>query len=338
MRKTTIRPTKTRVKGNLLTNWAEIIKNTPLSDYHVVDSSTTDMTWNGEKRQVIRLESAEDNIEMTITTNRTLFNTSDINTENTVTITITITDENQSPITGHHVYIYESDSLLATKTTNSEGIATYTYSTREEGEHYLTIRTKKENGFNPDYEIITLTARTKAYINIKPQLKTITHGANLQIVATMKTVQGYPVVEEELTIYEGARTLYTGLTDENGQVTIDYSESSNRGAPTIIHVDTIDWWLGETSTITGFLVRQEDDIPVANARLWLYKANNEGSIANTYTDNSGAFTLEYTPQELKNNYYIVYGSGILDHENNQYQAYEPTWKSLGKITAQVRGN
>ena len=259
MRKAEIRPTQTRVVGNVLSNFDEIMEENEFENYHILNSINGTMEWQGKTKTVRRLESNEENLILKVAVTKTVINPSgSSDTENNYSrITVKCQDEEENPIGGHTVYIYEKNVLLATLTTATSGTnhgkRSWDYRTDVSGTHTLRITTKKENGFNPATSYKTITVREPVYISILPTMITLEHGEEQLVTVQANNAEGRPIVDKEITLYEGIRELTTETTNDDGIFTYLYSESENRGKHTKITTNSSSWYRGETSTITGVL-------------------------------------------------------------------------------------
>lgn len=332
MDKNQIRPQKVRVKGNLLSNFEQILANNPIQDYHVVSTRMTTMTWQGIQKKVIKIDSMEDNMDINLDVSNTLIYPNTVVGDgiiNTSTITIRCIKDQNVGLSQHTVYVYDNSTYMGTVTTNSSGVATYQFSTDEEGTHTLTFSTLKQNGYNPEHAQTEITVKTGVYLSISPEISTIGHTEQLVLTVTALTPNGYALPYRNIKLYEGERELSVITTDANGQAQYRYSETSDTGIRTHLMVENIHWVLNTNSTIEGYLYDDTGE-GINNKKIILILANKKGKVAEATTDANGHFTINHVPDLPVTTYYIAF---LSESENDTYR-YAPSFRSLGRLIAE----
>ena len=142
----------------------------------------------------------------------------------TSTLTATLTDDEDSPISGATITFKEGSTTLGTDTTDSSGEATYTYTGAVTGSHNLSVLFAGDSTYAPSTastsitvnKLSTSTALSSSGVNVQV-------GTNVTFTATV-TSSSTPVEGLTVTFKDGTATLGTGTTNSSGVAT--YSTSS----------------------------------------------------------------------------------------------------------------
>lgn len=333
MKQIKVKPLKARVKGNLIPDFSSMENPPKYEDFHVTHQKQQTTTYQGVKKNVVRLSPQGEKLYMNITSD-----VSTIHPNDTATVTCVLyykSGNNNMYLSGQTVYVYDNNNLVLTTVSDKEGKVVYELTTNVEGKHNITFRTLYSNGFDPATGSKEIVVYTKTVLTLNPKSITIGHDEIVTLSGKLSTNSGIGLPSKPIILMEGAeRTLATVITDEDGKYTYKYIESSNRGTPTVLTATSIPTLVqNTTNNIVGYL-KTEDGTPVPNQKVRLYYGYSAYQKAQATTDNNGKYTLKYKPTDaVEREYYIVFCSTVQDVENNQYEVYEPSFLSIGKLRA-----
>lgn len=339
MKKDTLVPNRARVKGNILADWSTLLTKTSFEDFHVNREEIEDINWKGVSKKALRLNAKAEPVTMTLSSNMT-----SIMPEDSCTITILLQyvemgdndTEELEPVPYQPVYIYDKDLLIDTAMTDSTGIVEYEYSSSVSGAHTITVKSPHANGYETAKETITINVLGSTTLVLNPVYNAELGAGETKIIsATLLDDQNNPVPDQPILLYEGFRALAMLETDAKGKITYEYSESYNRGEPTVLtfsHLPTHMYHgvpcriIGNLSTVHG--------TPVEDMEVTLYSLWHSGARKWVNTDSNGDFTLVYTPEyDYEVPYYVAFKSAVHNIEDNEYEDYQPTWEHIGDYTA-----
>ena len=330
MKQIKVKPLKARVKGNLIPDFSSMENPPKYEDFHVTHQKQQTTTYQGVKKDVVRLSPQGEKLYMNITSDL-----STIHPNDTATVTCVLyykSGNNDMFLSGQTVYVYDNNNLVLTTVSDKEGKVVYELTTNVEGKHNITFRTLYSNGFDPATGSKEIVVYTKTELTLNPKSITIGHDEIVTLSGKLSTNSGIGLPSKPIILMEGAeRTLATVITDEDGKYTYKYIESSNRGTPTVLTATSVPTLVqNTTNSIVGYL-KTKDGTPVPNQKVRLYHGYSAYQKAQSTTDNNGKFTLKYKPTDsVEREYYIVFCSTVEDVENNQYEVYEPSFLSIGK--------
>ena len=165
----------------------------------------------------------------------------ELSIDESATITATVTDHNDTPISSKAVKFYDGSTLLDTVNTDSTGVATYTFSSSTGGTHTITA---VADGYTSNSVELTVGGTT---VTLTTSTNTITVGSSVTLTATV-TSDGSPVASESVKFYDGETLIATETTDNNGQATYTYTPASVGTCSLTAVYDTS--YVSSTSTVT----------------------------------------------------------------------------------------
>ena len=210
MDKIIIQPTKVRGYG-------DIVDPKLGSDFDEYNCSleVSEDTVNGEDTKVFVMTPETTVISLVLSSN-----VSTCTVGGTVNLSVTVTEDG-SPITSQSVSFKLGNTELGTATTNSSGVATYTYTAASSGSLNFTATYggKTSNTVNVVCSKKTTTATLSA------SSSSINIGSNVTLTGTIK-YNNTGVSGLSVTFKEGTTTVGTGTTDSSGQATCTVSNLS----------------------------------------------------------------------------------------------------------------
>lgn len=333
MKQIKVTPQKARVKGNLIPNFKDMETPPQYEDFHVSHQVLQEMTYQGVKKDVIRLSPQGEKLYMEITSDVPTVHPGDI-----AIITCALYYKNGNDkiyLSGQTVYVYDNNKQVETSVSDEEGEVTYRFSSTIEGKHTISFKTLYSNGFDPVTGSKDMVVYTKTELTLTPKSVTIGHDEIITLSGKLSTNTGVGLVGKPVILMEGAeRTLATVITDNDGKYSYKYIESSNRGTPTVLTTTTIPTFVQNTyNEIVGYL-KTEDGTPVPNQKVRLYYGYNAYERCYAITDSNGKYVLRYKPTDtVEREYYIVFCSTVENTEENEYFEYEPSFLEIGKRKA-----
>ena len=331
MKNIDVNPKKARVKGNILADWNTMVSKSKWEDYHVKREKINNVTWNKHELSAIRLNPMMIPVTMQIYADEQGIEPGQ---HTYVYVRLEYDDEGRGTLlAGQTVHLYEGTTLIATGVSDSDGLATFEYSSEISGTHLLTARSLYGNGFDAaeiDYSIFVVYY---THMTLEPRTVFVGFGEIQELTATLYDQNNQRVPDKPIDFYEGVRPLGTVTTDKNGKAVMRYIESNNKGQPTEIILDPGDIILRQDTPcrIAGQLLAN-GDTPLANKHVKLFVDNSPYGRAEVVTDSTGIFVFNYTPEfEDTRHYYIVFMSEIKNTTNNEYVEYAPCMYDLGEL-------
>ena len=153
--------------------------------------------------------------------------TSSITVGESVTLTGTLTDNSNNPVTNASVKIYQGDTLLDTLTTDNNGEVDKTVSGLTAGSYNFKAVYDGDSTYkNSESSIITVTV-TAPVISLAVTGSPIIETSNTNTITATLLADSTPVEDETLsyTVKHGATVITTGsdTTDNNGEISISYT-------------------------------------------------------------------------------------------------------------------
>lgn len=333
MKKITVKPEKARVKGNILSNFGEVLEKTSFEDFHVKHDLMNTFTWKNTEKQIIRLNPKAEKLYMTLTASPTSIEPrTGISTLN-IHLYYKNRQNEDIPVSSQTIYIYDGKNLIGNTVSNSTGDATYEFSSAIQGIHELTIKTLHSNGFDGVSKKINISVYITPTLVLTPRVLDIEHGSVYTLTALMRDNNGVAVSGKDITFYEGVRKLGTSKTNSKGIATYRYLESDNRGVATVIELYNSNIVLRHnTETEIHGVLRTIDGNPIPNKMVQLFKGNSAYKRTQATTRQNGEFIIKYTPEDDNTyNYYLVFMSTIENQQTNEYITYEPCIYDLGEL-------
>ena len=333
MKQIKVTPQKARVKGNLIPNFKDMETPPQYEDFHVSHQVLQEMTYQGVKKDVIRLSPQGEKLYLGITSD-----VSTIHPGDTATITCTAYYKNGNTnisLSGQTIYVYHNNSQVKTLISDEEGQVVYEFTSTVEGKHNISFKTLYSNGFDPANASKDIVVYTKTELTLLPKSVVIGHDEFVTLSGKLSTNSGVGLPGKPVILMEGAeRTLATVITDNDGKYSYKYIESSNRGTPTVLTTTTVPYLVQNAyNEIIGYL-KTENGTPISGQKVRLYYGYNAYERCSAITDNNGKYTLRYKPTDtVEREHYIVFCSTVVNTANNQYQTYEPSFLSLGNMRA-----
>lgn len=343
MKKAEIIPEAARVKGNLISDWDDLLSHSSFEDFHVSREKSSNINWQGINKKTIRLNSRAEPVLMDIQvgSERIMPDTE------TSTLAINLTYHERTggtsyevePVPYQPVYIYDDDILIASVASDVEGNVEYEYSSSNSGRHTITVSTPHLNGFDSCSETVEVIVLFVSTMELSPVYTLdLPFGTGKELVATLKDNLNNPVPNKPVVFYEGVRRLGTVTTDNEGNARWTYLESDNRGEPVRIQVVSNPvFYEDEDVTVTGVLTTL-DGTPLANKRVYLYHQYQAYYRAYDLTDSNGEFSLVYRVGmfPIPVDFFVVFQSTVEDTVDNEYELLEPNFVSIGEKTVNPR--
>ena len=291
-----------------------------LSDNSITESQLTE-------NQCLRiiLENTDLTPSLTLTVS-----SSSITIDSTVTLTATVLDEESNPLSNVSVVFKEDGDGLDTITTNSSGIATYSYIPTSVGNHTVTAT----YGEYSDSQTITVSKHTSS-INLESMINPIKYGASIDVFGVLYIDGEYATSGKTVDIYNGDTKMGSATTINNGvfryesnpittvgtmsikavfntddkyvgyettPVTITVTPPSYKGIAISVDKSTLSYADSDSATITAQLVNNNNDsVPRSGVTVYLYKdgslwdtisTDSDGKVQKTY-NSTGAGDIEF---------------------------------------------
>ena len=212
--KITINPTKVRAYGNIMNVKTD-------EDYELVDCTITEATdtINGVSMTVYLLEpDLGESTTLTVTSS-----SATLVLDGTVTISATLKDSSNVAISGATVTFKEGSTTLGTGTTNSSGVATYTYTGATTGSHTVSGVYGGDSTYASSTGSVSLTVNKKSTsTSLTTSSASVTVGTSVTFTATV-TSGGSGVNGLTVTFKDGTTTLGTSTTNSSGIATYTIS-------------------------------------------------------------------------------------------------------------------
>lgn len=333
MKTNTIRPSRARIKGNIIPDWDELLKKTQFEDYHVKREVIPDIVYSDQSYKAIRLNAKAETVYMTVTVDNNIL--ADENSKATITGTLYYYEATNGgnqiePVPNQLISIYDDEKLIANIHTSSDGTFSYQYSGKS-GEHTIKIKSAHENGFDTHTETLTIIVKYETSIVLDPWYTVDVGFGETQIIrATLLDSDRQPVADKAITVMEGYRNLGTYTTNNKGQVLVPYTESSNRGTPTSITVNRNPNLYENMYSIFEGVLTDNNGNKLSGKGVTLFHEYSGHYLASATTDNNGKFSLRYNPltSSVNPHYYLAFRNSSVT--NNEYNTYEPTFTPLGE--------
>lgn len=279
-----ISPTRVRAYGNIINVKSD-------DDYELVDCTITESTAtiNGVSMGVYLMEpDLGEATSLTVTSS-----SSTLVLDGTVTISATLKDSSNVAINGATITFKEGSTTLGTGTTNSSGVATYTYTGATTGSHTVSGVFGGDSTYASSTGSVSLTVNKKSTSTaLTTSSASVTVGTSVTLTATV-TSGGSGVNGLTVLFKDGTSTLGTGTTNSSGVAT--YTTSSlTEGTHSITAVVT------ETST---YSTSTSSAVSVVVSSTPAYIINDDASVNNRDTlfgsssialRNSGTSTMTWT--------------------------------------------
>lgn len=208
----------------------------------------------------------------TVTTVNLTSSSASITTLESATLTATVLDQNNDPMSGETVTFYDSSTSLGTATTNSSGVATYTF-TGSSGSHTLKATCETINSSNVTVTVSKVTptlsiTRSSASVNVGSTYTisgTLSAGTGQSVkiyednvlLDTVTTSTGGAYTKTITSTSSGSKTYYAVFDSTSTYETVTSSSVSvtiNKITPTIsISTSSSSVIVGNTYTISGTL-------------------------------------------------------------------------------------
>ena len=304
-----VNPEEIRGLGNIVSS------NHSLEDYKVYMSTLEEGTAEieGVETVVYEMDPLGSDISIALT-----LSASTISIGGTVTVTATVT-EDESPVSGVSVSFKQGDTVLGSSTTNSSGVATYTYTGAEVGTY--TIRATYNNVYSNAETLLVDKVNTTTTFTANPTVITVLNDTLL--TATVLDENSNPVVNEyvEFYVYYGGRSiaLAPSQTDSNGVATYsyhtnrtgemevyaiflnctNYNRSESNHVPISVESHTYSLEFSESSyTATGgsctvSVLLEKDSAPLADAVVTFSSDESTTVTATTGSDGVASATISF---------------------------------------------
>lgn len=307
--------------GNLFENSDRISDPSSFIKEFSTVTKEKDSTYAGFTFHTFKLSSTGENTKMTVNVSPTSLEAGD-----NCVITVRLTapaDANDNtfsqPCENVTIYMYEGNIFRDEISTDSNGLATFNYSSSIKGLHTLSFSSKYENGYNPCSINCNLYIYRDANLSVSISDLDISHDENTTITATLLDEYNKPIIGETVKIYENEREIFPltnighngYITNSQGQVSLTYTENrawygSNDVLITLTAPDSYELNTSNTFTVTlksnGVLIDGSLDIYV----------DNTVEPYTTITTTDGIATFTYIPGDYNyHNFYAVF-NGIQD--------------------------
>ena len=304
-----INPEEIRGLGNIVSS------NHSLEDYKVYMSTLEEGTAEieGVETVVYEMDPLGSDISIALT-----LSASTISIGGTVTVTATVT-EDESPVSGVSVSFKQGDTVLGSSTTNSSGVATYTYTGAEVGTY--TIRATYNNVYSNAETLLVDKVNTTTTFTATPAMVTV--GGDIVMTATVLDENSNPVNNEyvEFYVYYGGHSIalaprktnssgvatYTWKTNRTGDMEAyaifqncpNYNSSESNHVPVSIDSHTYSLQFSESSytatggTCTVSVLLEKDSAPLANAEVTFSSDESSTVTATTGSDGVASATISF---------------------------------------------
>ena len=279
-----VSPSKVRGFGNIVSPKDE-------DDFEPVECTIdeTSDTINGVSMTVYLLEpDLSESTTLTVTSS-----SSTLVLDGTVTISATLKDSSNVAISGATVTFKEGTTTLGTGTTNSSGIATYTYTGTTTGSHTVSGVYGGDSTYASSTGSVSVTVNKKSTsTSLTTSSASVTVGTSVTLTATV-TTSSTPIEGLTVTFKDGNNTLGTGTTNSSGVAT--YTTSSLTVAThnmTAVVTETSTYATSTSSSVSVVVYDHSYSLAFSSS---------------TYTATSGSATLSVT---LLDNNVAVSGATI----------------------------
>ena len=304
-----VTPEGIRGLGNIVSS------NHSVEDYNVYMSTLEEGTEEIEGVETVVYEMNPLGSDVSISL---VLSSSRISIGTTATLTATVT-ENEAPVSGVSVSFKQGDTVLGSSTTNSSGVATYTYNGANVGTY--TIRAVYNNVYSNAETLVVDKVNTTTTFTANPTVITVLNDTLL--TATVLDENSNPVVNEyvEFYVYFGGRiiALAPSVTNSNGVATYsyhtnrtgemevyavflncpNYNRSESNHVPISVESHTYSLEFGEDSyTATGgsctvSVLLEKDSAPLADAVVTFSSDESTTVTATTGSDGVASATISF---------------------------------------------
>ena len=293
-----INPTKVRAYGNIVNVKSD-------GDYEPVDCTITEDTdtVNGATVNVIVMEpDLGEATTLTVTSS-----SSTLVLDNTVNISATLKDSSNAAISGATITFKEGTTTLGTSTTNSSGVATYTYTGASVGDHTINAGFAGDSTYASSTGNVSVTVTDHVYSISFNQSSYVATGGSVEISCTLLR-DSSPFSGATISFTGGTSTV-TGVTNSSGvatatvsvsatsTITATYGSASDTCTVTVSSSQTIalatnknilSYYDSESATLTATLTGGT----ISNQTVTFYKGST--SLGTATTNDSGVATKTYS--------------------------------------------
>ena len=333
MDRTEIRPKKIRALGNLLPqkNAIDFSLNQCLIDVLPVLERAN---FGGISWHSFRIYSPLIPPEMTISIDNNKIKPSGYSNPNVATITVTLKNvfySEESPISNHSVYLEENGNRIDSTTTNSEGVATFKYSSNVGGAHELTVYTLKQGRFTAKSELISI------FVMYPTKLELLSNQVQLPIAGSVDI--SAKLTSNNLGIYDKPihflinNKVAIKNTNQQG-IAIFTLNHDNEDFP--VNSKSVEININSNSVLESFqedyvikgVFQDNTGVKIFNYQLNVYKYNNDALVGSFITDSYGNFTFE-SENLIPGKYFIEFeGNWLFLYEYIEFEIWKKTTTNI----------
>ena len=205
-----INPTKVRAYGNIVNVKSD-------EDYEPVDctiTEDTDTVYGATVNVIVMEPDLGEATTLTVTSS-----SSTLVLDNTVTISATLKDSSNAAISGATITFKEGTTTLGNSTTNSSGVATYTYTGASVGDHTINAGFAGDSTYAGSTGNVSVTVNNHSYSLAFSAASYVASGGSATLSMTLLD-NNVPVEGATISVSGSDSSLYTGITDSSGVATV----------------------------------------------------------------------------------------------------------------------
>ena len=205
---------------------------------------------------------------------RFILDTISILPDQTVHIDVLVTDDENNPVSGVDLYIYERDELISQMETGADGYGVedgslgFNFTSEDVGKHTLKCVIPRQDLYyeSKNELVINVLQETTLTLTIDPdEIDTLTD--TITLYGTLLNEEGEPVVGEIITFYDNTTLLGWSITNDLGVATL------------VVNIDDIqDLGLVPTVSINWVAASDDPNNHTEDGSLYVYAAINGTAI------------------------------------------------------------
>ena len=211
-----INPTKVRAYGNIVNVKSD-------GDYEPVDctiTEDTDTVYGATVNVIVMEPDLGEATTLTVTSS-----SSTLVLDNTVNISATLKDSSNAAISGATITFKEGTTTLGTSTTNSSGVATYTYTGASVGDHTINAGFAGDSTYASSTGNVSVTVTDHVYSISFNQSSYVATGGSVEISCTLLR-DSSPFSGATVAVTGSDSSVYTGITNSNGVASVTVTNVS----------------------------------------------------------------------------------------------------------------
>lgn len=211
-----VNPTEVRGYGNIVNVKSD-------EDYEPVNCTITedmDTVYGATVNVIVMEPDLGEATTLTVTSS-----SSTLVLDNTVNISATLKDSSNAAISGATITFKEGTTTLGNSTTNSSGVATYTYTGASVGDHTINAGFAGDSTYASSTGNVSVTVTDHVYSISFNQSSYVATGGSVEISCTLLR-DSSPFSGATVSVTGSDSSVYSGITDSSGVATVTVSNIS----------------------------------------------------------------------------------------------------------------